>query len=565
MPVHTRETYKMRIDGGMVPHDPEEVPNRLRSRWNRYHRRWGDGSGGVDMSNPLIASAAELATDVEGEPLAAAGAAGGAGRRRSRQSSFAQDKVLAETRNRYVSVVRSNYWHRFENGLMGPSTMRILIGAEAVQLDDDSKPLAEWDTSLHFHARLPSWHRKLYNVPILRPLIGPMTSATLGLAYDLCANFIQAHETAMEHSVEWAAVDATIRIRQESVSQIEKAQLAIAELESSFATITRVVKTKQVVRALLRREKLLVTEMRQNGALDEDDFELISATNNASVKKLSTHPPTLDLPRAARALASMRYFDSLSSDAFSSIAARVTSRATDVGEALIREGTVPGELYIVSGGYVRERIGESVRRHGPGHMCGAVSLMTGRPEASTVEPVSLVQLYVLRQEDAEALAAAHVDVRRMLWQIAGEDMCRGLPTFAGASPAACAQAFTAALLEEPTDATPTIAGADTLVHLRGRLLSVGGAPPSGGAAARPPQTFGPGQEALVFEAGSVVLRIPSLNMDRVTESKHRRHLLVSLHGARGGAFASVARMDVGAGRRRSSDGRGRTDAPGFDG
>ena len=86
---------------------------------------------------------------------------------------------------------------------------------------------------------------------------------------------------------------------EESEAQVAEAQEFVKQLQSGFPEICRAVQTKHVVEAVLHAERTYIQELLRDGAIDQAQYDRLIRGNNASLKKVSQHPPTSALPTIA--------------------------------------------------------------------------------------------------------------------------------------------------------------------------------------------------------------------------------------------------------------------------
>jgi NTE family protein len=105
-------------------------------------------------------------------------------------------------------------------------------------------------------------------------------------------------------------------------------------------------------------------------------------------------------------------FQGLTGEEMSEIVRRLSARHFDIGDELIREGTRPGEMFILQGGHVEvfmdDRRG-GVRRLGelgPGSVVGEMSLISGALTSASVVALSAVEARVMDELTFHEVASA---------------------------------------------------------------------------------------------------------------------------------------------------------------
>jgi putative ABC transport system ATP-binding protein len=128
-----------------------------------------------------------------------------------------------------------------------------------------------------------------------------------------------------------------------------------------------------------------------------------------------------DALRICEFLKAVEPFKALTPNELTNVAERVTRRHYEPGQAVIREGEIGEEMYLISEGQVEVmREEHEIARLGPADFFGELALMSGEPRNATVVATEPLDVYVLGKNDfreAMELSASFSDqLRRVYFQ-----------------------------------------------------------------------------------------------------------------------------------------------------
>ena len=125
-----------------------------------------------------------------------------------------------------------------------------------------------------------------------------------------------------------------------------------------------------------------------------------------------------DALRICEFLKGVEAFKNLTPIELTNVAERMMRRQFMPGEAIIREGDVGEELFLISDGEVEvERSGQEVARLGPGDFFGELALMSGNPRNATVVASRPVDTYILGKDDFRSAIEASESFREQLRRV----------------------------------------------------------------------------------------------------------------------------------------------------
>ena len=125
-----------------------------------------------------------------------------------------------------------------------------------------------------------------------------------------------------------------------------------------------------------------------------------------------------DALRICEFLKGVEGFKNLTPTELTNVAEHMTKRHYMPGEAVVHEGEIGTELFLVSEGEVKvERGGAEVARLGPGDFFGELSLMSGEPRNATVIASDALETYVLGADEFRAAIDKSASFRDQLRRI----------------------------------------------------------------------------------------------------------------------------------------------------
>ena len=179
------------------------------------------------------------------------------------------EKLKSEIRYRYLNAVKACYWHCFEEGVLQPDSLLVLIDANNRALDYTEERLDDWKyikdvTGSNFLVKLSS---KTINIPCLGFLIKSLLFERVQKAYDIIVNYVDAHKKSILMLQEIIENDDLVGIIVEEIEdQIEEAEMAIKlKLEDAFPDITQAVNQRKAEYFVLRQQINYVESLDKNG------------------------------------------------------------------------------------------------------------------------------------------------------------------------------------------------------------------------------------------------------------------------------------------------------------
>ncbi len=125
-----------------------------------------------------------------------------------------------------------------------------------------------------------------------------------------------------------------------------------------------------------------------------------------------------DALRICEFLKSVEGFKNLTPTELTNVAEHMTKRHYLPGDAVIREGEVGHELFLISDGEVKvDRSGQEVARLGPGEFFGELALLSGERRNASVIATDALETYVLGEAEFRAAIEKSANFRDQLRRV----------------------------------------------------------------------------------------------------------------------------------------------------
>ena len=109
---------------------------------------------------------------------------------------YSSEELIIETRHRMLTTLKGIYWEFFEEGLCNPNAVVLLIESADRAIDHETEQCKDWMFFQEYFGaktvnRIYNWGSK---IPIIGEYFVSKLYHKLYLQYDICINFIEAHE-----------------------------------------------------------------------------------------------------------------------------------------------------------------------------------------------------------------------------------------------------------------------------------------------------------------------------------------------------------------------------------
>ena len=304
--------------------------------------------------------------------------------------NITDEDIVLETRRRYYTTLKGLYWHQFEHGLCFGGSALILIEAANRGLDSEGTAINDWNfiSRSIYPRRIMKLLHSISRLPLLGRLFKSFEYGYIMQAYDVCRNFIRAHEEAEE-----LLDDMEIDIKKEIFEEVMKEPHAQIDLAKQFLAdnimdiypeVYIFVQTKQACSSLLYSEQSSIEDAYSQGVITELEYtELISSVKRKITALQSNTGPKV--PTLAEMLRSCYLLKTLAEEQFASVLASTRDEMITKGTVLFADQAEVKGIYIVLKGRVRETAGKDVViDHYPGDAVGAQYLFPHFHKTHTV-------------------------------------------------------------------------------------------------------------------------------------------------------------------------------------
>jgi hypothetical protein len=108
------------------------------------------------------------------------------------------DELMIELRIKYLTILKSIYWSKFEKGQMSGDAVIVLLESADIELDEFDNEITDWaDVERIVGDSDINWvEQKLSKLPIIGEYIRKRQFSKLSTAYEIVVNFIESHDKA---------------------------------------------------------------------------------------------------------------------------------------------------------------------------------------------------------------------------------------------------------------------------------------------------------------------------------------------------------------------------------
>jgi len=106
--------------------------------------------------------------------------------------------LIIELRTKYLNILKSIYWSKYEQGQMNSEAIIVLLESADTELDRFDTPISDWDDiERQIGDANPSWlSLKLVKYPLIGNFIKKKQFDKISTHYDIIVNFIESHQQA---------------------------------------------------------------------------------------------------------------------------------------------------------------------------------------------------------------------------------------------------------------------------------------------------------------------------------------------------------------------------------
>lgn len=289
-----------------------------------------------------------------------------------------------EHRHRFLQTLKSNYIRHFDLGQCGNKAVTILVASAERSLDNDSKPLDDWNIIKDYIQGGPllNTYKALKSAPLVGRIFMRLTYSSLANSYDVASTFIECHEKTRDtmkeiiKAEEWLALE---KIVDESKREVKKARKFIREnVTNIFAEITRDLQTRKAAQAVLNRQLEVVSDFFEHGVINEKEFKIMNSLIESRMFKLLSSKKVKDIPPLRPIIDNIPFFETFPKESLDMLVDSAKTLLLNEGEYLFKIGDAALGVYIILRGQVKEVSGlssEYVYQHDSGSLAGIHHLL----------------------------------------------------------------------------------------------------------------------------------------------------------------------------------------------
>lgn len=496
VPVCNAATYHRRIKKGL--HNPgAEVPTAVHRRWNRYEKLYGKEDVGEaktsamllgtgpdlsrassmesvgDMMLPLVDQpddevsamveqshghkgkdhcrtvslppSQEALNEVKSQKAEMAKAA-----RENRTTSVAlassrastvmmtdHDRALDHGRRRLVRYVKFLLWHQYEQGVVGPNALRVLLDACSKQLDRNEPTAMAHMLIKHMEKgfryrllqKLMSYTSK---VGFVKKFFVAWFHGYIAFTFDVSATYIEVLSEL--NSRDFGDHVVADQLSAEVVTELTEMEEHLSEVTETFPEIIRAITTKRAARILLRKEREMIESLCKNGMIEESEQDSLLYSNTVSSVKLEFLSPSMEFPNKRDLLHNLNFMHGLDEATVEKVNRATVEMFYNRNQAIMHAGDVSNGWYVISRGsvgvFVDDDADVPVATLGSGRTVGQLGTLVSGSRSATLRALSIVQAFFCPAQAFMQIMDESPDFKNNVWRAAGvyvADVC--IPDF----------------------------------------------------------------------------------------------------------------------------------------
>ncbi len=147
--------------------------------------------------------------------------------------------LWVEMRSRVLMSLKTCFYNQYEQGMIGPQALQLLLRNTSTALDHFSGNILEWD-DFQKYVNAGTHHTRSLDIPLLRRIWLNRMYSSLAFAIDVANGFRYAHETVLKllNESHLANEYSTLqKVRRIMKIQTEKAQATLYDMYNIFPEI----------------------------------------------------------------------------------------------------------------------------------------------------------------------------------------------------------------------------------------------------------------------------------------------------------------------------------------
>jgi NhaP-type Na+/H+ or K+/H+ antiporter len=317
------------------------------------------------------------------------------------EASLTVEKIAAH-RRRLLEKEKSSYWRQFKDGMLGPTTVRILSDTVNDVLDDAGAESLSNRKDLEVQWQPSKWLSAVQSIPVINKLTENSFFEELAVSYDSAVGFIAAQEDCLKllesmYRAEGKEERPNLeRLEQEINENIISGQTFVRNLRNTYPEIYRAIATRQAIRSVLNYELHTVSRLKSKGRLDGGEAAKLTHDIEARMKQLLERPPSVELPETAELIGGISWTKGLDKEVLKKMGKLCQTKMYSNGQTIMKAGSNSQGMFIVARGNVKiMHDKETIELVGKGSLLGQTAILSdGSNKYSAVceTPVTLLWL-----------------------------------------------------------------------------------------------------------------------------------------------------------------------------
>ena len=323
-----------------------------------------------------------------------------------------------EVRLRFLKAEKRSLWKQFEEGLLGRDAVRLLVDEIDEVMDEPGKMIELQDLARFWE--IPAFFERLSHYPLLKSFANYLVNTRLSLGYDIGIGFIIGQEE-VEKLLDYMTDDEVV-IKNIMDSSSETRLNVIKELSvlrKNYPEVAMSVKTHQSIRSVLNSGRRAITELHEDGVLDEAEAAKLIEMTELKMQHLISAPPTLAVPSPESVLRNIPWLRNCAPETVDALVTAAEQRVNEYSSHLVKIGEPSDGLYILISGLVKISAGPWRDYGGPGMILGELGVLMNTPRGADVVCQMVVRSVFLPKEIITQSMLTDSQLEYNLWKTAG--------------------------------------------------------------------------------------------------------------------------------------------------
>jgi hypothetical protein len=207
--------------------------------------------------------------------------------------------MLMELRHKYFTIIKSLYYEFYEEGQCGPDALIVLMEAADRAIDLENEPIKDWEfiQSYFLSGKVLRFIGTLSKIPMIGKLFSSYMFKHFSFTYDVCVNFIEAHEEATKMLVN-VVIESVYsnQIKNESMPNMLAAENYMHKnIVETFPEITKAIQHRKAEYYLLIHELHFIDDMLKKGQIEAKEAQTLKDEIDSKIFYLVSHSPEIKI------------------------------------------------------------------------------------------------------------------------------------------------------------------------------------------------------------------------------------------------------------------------------